>query len=399
MDITQACITIDVSKGNSHVCGYEGINQVLGNVFKIEHNKDGFKQLDELVQKLTERTGSPPIFVYETTGIYHRPLKRHLTQKGYRQAEVSPLLSAKHRKNSAIRSAKTDVRDTHSLAKLFYSLDLPLNQRTNEHFYELIQWDRYYIELTSLMVKCKVHFNEKLDILFPKIRDVFDNIYSTYFLECLKRYPHPEILVGKRVDTLDHLLLEYGIQKNRSKVIATELKAFCQTCCAGSSKDSVDSLILQSFIHQIQSYQHERTEVIKKMIEIGNQFPLFKQLQTIPGIGPILSIRLTAELGDLSRFNRSKQLIAYAGLDPVVYQSGQYEGKHLKISKKGNKALRQILFQSVDQIIKCKKLHRITLFYQKKRQTLQPKSAKIAGCDKLLRIIFSLYHSGETYQI
>lgn len=105
-----------------------------------------------------------------------------------------------------------------------------------------------------------------------------------------------------------------------------------------------------------------------------------------------------AELGDLSRFANNKQLIAYAGLDPVVYQSGQNSGKGLSISKKGNKHLRTLCFTAVQRSVSSRFEHPIKLFYQKKRQNTSTYSAYIASSDKMLRIIFSMNQTGESYK-
>lgn len=159
----------------------------------------------------------------------------------------------------------------------------------------------------------------------------------------------------------------------------------------------VDTQILKLFIQQIKVYTEERTRIIEQMTSMVEKFPLFEQLKSIPGIGPLLAVRLIAELGDLSRFRNMRQIIAYAGLDPLVYQSGQKDGKHLSISKKGNRYLRTILYQVIGISIQVSTDHPIKTYIQKKKQTHPNKSAKIAGCAKLLRIIYSLYHSGENY--
>ena len=112
-----------------------------------------------------------------------------------------------------------------------------------------------------------------------------------------------------------------------------------------------------------------------------------------------MAVRLVAELGDLSRFRNVCQLTAYAGLDPLAYQSGKNDGKHLCISKKGNRYLRLLLYQVKCISANVKTDHPIREYVQKKKQIHLAKSARIDGCVKLLRIIYSLYHSGEVYTI
>lgn len=399
MNANQSCIALDISKGSSYVCAYISKDNLIQPPIQILHDREGFRVLDQLAKKLSTDCENPPIFVYESTGIYHRPLKIYLTEKHYRQIEISPLLASKHRKNSGIRIPKSDKADPKSLARLFYDVELVERDLADEVYYELLQYDRYYQALTRLMITCKVHFKEKLDILFPRIEDLYTDIYDTYPLEILYAYPHPELILHKRSDALENEVLRIGVQKHRVSLNVKKLKVFCQSCVTGTSSDSVDTVIFRFYIHQILFYNQERHKIIERMSSLANDMPFYHQLKTIPGIGSLLAVRLIAELGDLSRFDNSHQLIAYAGLDPVVYQSGQFDGKHLSISKKGNRYLRAILYQSIGLSIQVKTDHSLKVYVQNKRQTHAYKSAKIAGCTKLLRIIYSMYHSSENYSI
>lgn len=397
MNANQSCIALDVSKGSSYVCAYASKDNLIQAPIQILHDREGFHILDQLVERLSAENGSPPIFIYESTGIYHRPLKTYLTEKKYIQIEVSPLLAAKHRKNSGIRIPKSDKADPKSLARLFYDVDLTVRPPIDESYYDLLQYDRAYQVLTRMMVTCKIHFKEKLDILFPRIEASFNPIYTSYILELFQHYPHPELILHKRSDALENELLRNGIQPSRVHLFIRKLKYFCQNCIPGSSSMSVDTEILKYYIQQILYYDQERYKLMNKMIDLVKSIPLYTHLQTIPGIGPLLAARLIAELGDLSRFDNSRQLTAYAGLDPVVYQSGQMDGKHLSISKKGNRHLRAILYQVIVLSTQVKHDHSLKIYVQNKKQTHCNKSANIAGCAKLLRIIFSLYRSNETY--
>lgn len=400
MDYNQPCIAIDVSKGSSHVCGFRRATQPHGKIFRISHDSQGFESLKLLSQNLNEVTNQTPIFIFETTGIYHRAMKRYFDMNQLPYKEVSPLLAAKHRKNSAIRSGKTDARDTHALSKLFYDTDIKLNQSGDEVYHELKQLHRYYLSLTSLLVKCKVHFNEKLDVIFPNFRkEIAVDVYKRYYLELLKQYPHPEVLSSKRVDAIENVLIRYGARTSTARRKAERIKTYAKNCWSGSDVDSVDTFILVSYIEQIQEYQSQREHIIERMIQSGKQLHLYGQLQTIPGIASKTAICLIAELGDLSMFVNSKQIIAYAGLDPVVYQSGQNSGKGLSISKKGNKHLRTLCFTTVQRSVGSRFEHPNKSFYQKKRQNTSNYSAIIASCDKMLRIIFSMNQTGEIYKI
>ncbi len=398
MNTTPPCIAIDVSKGGTHVFVYSEYRTPYSKVFKIKHDRYGFNILKELYESVLKETDYKPVFIYEATGIYHRPLRNFIEFNNYDFIEVSPLLSAKHRKNSAIRSAKTDARDTHALARLFYDVDFDLNTVTDEKYYELQQINRYYSSLEPIFVKFKVHFNEKLDILFPNFRNEVDNnIYTNYYLEILKACPHPKLLAKRRIDWIENMLIENGIQISRAKSKAKQIKDYCNNCWPGSSEYSIDTEIFKTYIQEIQKYTYLRNLALKKMINLCEDIPLYHQLLSFPGISNNLSCRIVSELGNLDNYQNHKQLLAYADLDPVINQSGRLDGKGLSISKKGNKHLRKLLYLAISISVHTRYDHSIKRHFQKKRQRSTTKSAYVASCDKLLRIIFKINQTGELY--
>lgn len=135
-----------------------------------------------------------------------------------------------------------------------------------------------------------------------------------------------------------------------------------------------------------------------KLVDMSMEDPNFKVLTNIPGIGENLAARLIAEIGSVDKFDNAKQLVAYAGIDPIVYQSGKYEEK-FSISKKGNKRLRCLLYLSVSCSLRLKSQpNAIKDYYKRKTQHGKPhKVALIACCNKLLRIIYTMCVTGTPY--
>lgn len=127
--------------------------------------------------------------------------------------------------------------------------------------------------------------------------------------------------------------------------------------------------------------------------------PNYDSIASIPGIGENLAARILAEIGDISRFNNASQLVAFSGVDPQIYQSGQVSGLHLRISKKGNKKLRCLSYLAVTCMIKTSRDTSIVDFYKKKKADgLAPKSALVASMNKLIRIIYSLCKNGCLFE-
>ena len=109
----------------------------------------------------------------------------------------------------------------------------------------------------------------------------------------------------------------------------------------------IEVLILQRFIKKLKEDMAEAERTIGEMIKLAQELPDFSIIKSIPGIGDNLAARIIAELGDMTRFKKKNELVAFAGLDPRISESGQDDGDHMHITKKGNKRLRCLLYLAV----------------------------------------------------
>ena len=143
-------------------------------------------------------------------------------------------------------------------------------------------------------------------------------------------------------------------------------------------------------------------DILQQLISEAREVSYFPCIMSIVGIGENLAARLIAELGDMSRFKNRHALAAYAGLNPKIQQSGDVDGTHLRISKKGNRHLRCLLYLGASCNYRLKKNDPIYQFNKKKRQQslspLRSKAANIAAAHKLLVVIYALSKSGELYR-
>ncbi|MGO5522341.1 transposase, partial [Catenibacterium mitsuokai] len=119
---------------------------------------------------------------------------------------------------------------------------------------------------------------------------------------------------------------------------------YSKTIYSGCDKDDIEVLILQRFIKKLKEDMAEAERTIGEMIKLAQELPNFSIIKSIPGIGDNLAARIIAELGDMTRFKKKNELVAFAGLDPRISESGQDDGDHMHITKKGNKRLRCLLY-------------------------------------------------------
>lgn len=393
------CISLDVSKGSSFYQGFKGLDEPITKPKKIEHNLEGFKELLNLKEKIKKQYNEDCVVIFESTGIYHKPLQTYLDEHDFKYTIISPLLSAKVRK-SDIRGTKTDAKDCASIAKVFYLKELRIYTKIDEIYADLKEKSRYYDFLVDEMKRWKIEFRRLLDIIYPGFDRVYDDLYGDFIQTFLLEYSHPEMIRKRRLDTIAKFLEKHTCHKEAYCIRQAQIiKEYAENCASGCSSKSYLVNQFDTVIHNLNAQIKHLQIVLEEIIELAKTLPNYDSIASIPGIGENLAARILAEIGDISRFNNVSQLVAFSGVDPQIYQSGQVSGLHLRISKKGNKKLRCLLYLAVTCMIKTSRYTSIVDFYKKKKADgLASKSALVASMNKLIRIIYSLCKNGCLFE-
>lgn len=393
------CISLDVSKGSSFYQGFKGLDEPITKPKKIEHNLEGFKELLNLKEKIKKQYNEDCVVIFESTGIYHKPLQTYLDEHDFKYTIISPLLSAKVRK-SDIRGTKTDANDCASIAKVFYLKELRIYTKIDEIYADLKEKSRYYDFLVDEMKRWKIEFRRLLDIIYPGFDRVYDDLYGDFIQTFLLEYSHPEMIRKRRLDTIAKFLEKHTCHKEAYCIRQAQIiKEYAENCASGCSSKSYLVNQFDTVIHNLNAQIKHLQIVLEEIIELAKTLPNYDSIASIPGIGENLAARILAEIGDISRFNNVSQLVAFSGVDPQIYQSGQVSGLHLRISKKGNKKLRCLLYLAVTCMIKTSRDTSIVDFYKKKKADgLASKSALVASMNKLIRIIYSLCKNGCLFE-
>lgn len=396
-------VSIDVSKGKSDYQAFKNLNVKYTGSRSIKHTKEGFDEIVNLVREMEKKLETEVCVVYEATGVYHRVLKKVLEDNNIKQFIINPLLSAKTRKNDSLRSPKTDKLDPKSIAKTYYSHSLHNSHKQETIYHELRELSRYYEDILVHIRMDKVAFRAQLDIVFPGYDALYDDLYGPVALAVIEKYPHPEMLQKKKINTVSKVIQSKTCHRQAvSDTMADKAIEYSKTIYSGCDKDDIEVLILQRFIKKLKEDMAEAERTIGEMIKLAQELPDFSIIKSIPGIGDNLAARIIAELGDMTKFKKKNELVAFAGLDPRISESGKNDGDHMHITKKGNKRLRCLLYLAVTCSIRLKRDdNSIKDFYIKKKQQSNPmcsKAAKTACASKLVRIIYSMCKTGELYQ-
>lgn len=393
------CIAIDVSKESSHIQGFYDLNKKASDPLEISHDKVGFDLLATMIKSMVLETSKEVVIVYEDTGVYDKPLRMYLTDNSIRYATVNPLLSARYRKNN-LRAVKTDKKDCSNIAKVYFNEDLKYELVENTFYANIRKLNRYYEEYVDHLRKYKVNFRETLDTVWPGFNNVFSKIFTELPLSIIEHYGHPYKLKRVRKSTLVKFIMKNSSHRESwCERKALDILNYVNSTQSGCPEDDILASIIKDKVSTIKFTLDKTEKYLTELIELSKNDTNFTLLTSIPGIGENLAARLIAEIGDISRFNNAKQLVAYAGIDPQVYESGSYKGK-FSISKKGNKRLRSLLYIAVSCSLRNNlKDNSFKDYY--KRKTQQGKIHKvvlIACCNKLIRIIYSMCNTGTLYE-
>ena len=386
-----SCIALDVSKDSSHIGVFNKDLNILSKVVVINHDLEGFSNIIALIE-----TFPNSIIVFEATGVYHRGLQKFLIDHSMPYVIINPLVSAKIRKQS-LRSIKTDKKDCRTIAKAYFvadDKDTLLETIDDSSYYQMRQLSRYYEDSLVHLVKAKVSFNATLDIVYPGFKKAVGGLYTQSSIAIITKYKHPDNIKSKSPRTIAvYLMKATSCSEIRALSLANKLIQYSKNCCSGCSVTDINCDILVDLLGTVQLFILKTESILEQLIQLAMKSDYYESVRSIPGVGDNLASRIIAEIGDIKKFPGSRQLIAYAGTDPHIYQSGVRDGHHLSISKKGNKILRKTLYLATTCHLRIKTENNTVIkeFYTKKKQQGKPgKVAHVASMNKLLKVIYSV---------
>lgn len=398
----KSVLSIDVAKCKSVVMLSDENGEVYLGPKEITHDLNSFNELREEIEKCNLEDIT--VFM-ESTSTYHLPIARYFKEHNYKTLIINSLTT----KNNfdTLRKTKTDKEDCVRLAKLFYVNELKYHERNTNDIYSYLRGIvRQQFYLNDISTNCKIRFKRLLNLCFPELEGIFkkDYVFTDICLNFVKEYPHPDYVKDKRVDALSNLLYKAsGRHKNYYRQKAEQIKEAAMNSYPGVSKDDieVENLILMAKLVQDNNKKLEDNRT--KMIEIAKQTPMYNILTSFIGIGEVFASELIGELGDITRFDNHKQLIAFCGLDPAVIQSGKSLNIHGAISKRGSKYARHLMFNISQAMVKQGHNypnHPVYLYYLTKKAEGKHYYESLTACStKILRMLFSMCKNETTFKI
>jgi len=363
--------------------------------FRFNNNDEGFKLLFENLLKY-KKTDIDTISL-EATGHYWYALYEKLL-KEYSQIKVfNPILTSAT-KNINIRGIKSDPSEAKRIANLPRLSDVLASRIPEGMLAELRDLSRFRRKITKQLNSVILYLQSILDVIFPEWREISKNGINTTLLTILKETPFPEQILKLGKEKL--LCIIRKASKNRlGKEFAEKVYHLASITVGCTTKRSAYWLKIIDSIKQIEMFKSQISELDN---ELSDMFKSEQSLlQSIPGIGKVNSAAILSEIGDLKSLNNNngQAIVALAGLDPKVKESGKYQGKR-KISKRGSRYLRAAIYESVFVAVftHSNKQNQFRMIYLKhKGRGKKHREALLAACNKMCHVIYSVLKYQNNY--
>ena len=382
---------IDIGK-NTHVASLvDDKKKVIFKAFSFSNSIDG---AESLILKLEAFKNELEVAM-EATGHYWLSLYSYLVEKNFTVRVINPIQTDGWRQGIEIRKRKTDVIDSLLIADLLRYGDFVETSLSNEDYLSLRNLSRFRSYLISSIGDLKRKTIALLDQVFPEYASSFSNIFGKTSKEILSNFSTPSDFEDINSDDLNTFLESVSKKNYASKKIDELSKKASSSFGINLCLDSF-SLQIKMLIEQISFIQNQVSNV-ENEIEVLLE-KLNSPITTIPGIGSVNAATILGEIGDIKRFSNPSKLVAYAGLDASISQSGEYEATYNHMSKRGSPYLRRALFQSALRAEFCDPV--FSDYYQKKiSEGKHHLVATNAVARKLCHTIFAVLTKDEPYQV
>ena len=387
------CVGIDVAKDKHDCFIISSEGEILADVFTIPNNAEGFDTLLQAIRRSTRPEDKIKVGL-EATGHYSYNILGFLLDKGLPTYVINPLHTNLYRKSLSLRKTKTDRVDARTIAAMLMSdVDLKSYTDTVYHNEELKSLTRYRFDKVRERAKLKQSVSRLVTILFPELEKLVSSLHSASVYALLSESP------GAKQISSTHMTHLKAVLKNASQGRYGQEMAETIRNAARSSVGSVmpaKSLELQHTIRLIRELDAEIEDIETAIQAIVDEMQ--SPITTIPGMGVRMGAVILAEIGDFSRFDSPDKILAYAGMSPSTYQSGQLSlsGAYSHMEKRGSRYLRYALYNATKHV--CHWDPTFAAYLAKKRAEGKHYNVALShAAKKLVRLIFAMEKSQRPY--
>ncbi len=385
-------IGIDVAKRSNQAAVTDISGNVIVKPFNFKNSSDGFTKFLSIVESNAIEKNDCTIGL-ESTGHYWYPLYFFLIENGFDVKVFNPIQTAAFREIT-IRKVKNDNLDSLLIADFTRFGRYSETYIPDENMLALKNLTRFRLSISDICGSLKKKVIAILDQVFPEYTGVFSDVFGKTSKQLLEQFSTPDEFMDISTTKLTNLLLKVSRGRNgREK--AELIKTAAQSSIGISYALDAFSFELKQLLAQIEFMENQLSDVDAEMEKLLSQSE-YAVITTISGIGPMLGSVIVSEIGDINRFENSSKLVAYAGLDASVKQSGEFNSSKNKISKRGSPYLRRALWMAAFMSLQCDPA--LYDYYSKLRARGKThRCATTAVARKLCIIVWAIMKSKKPY--
>ena len=383
---------IDIAKYKHEATVIDEAGTALLDSISFANSKEGCEKLLALFERLGVSNDGLLIGM-EATGHYWLSVYGYLLEQGFEIKVINPIQSEAFRK-MYIRQTKNDRKDSFIIAQIMRFGQFSATNLSEETIVALRQLSRYRLTMVDTCGDCKRRVIALLDQVFPEYDALFSDTFGVTSKEVLSQYPTPEDLLTVSTRKLSNLL-EKTSHGRLGKEKAEQLKAAAANSFGVSFARDAFAFQIRQLVEQMEFLERQVTELEAQISSLLKQTGSY--ITTIPGIGDTLGAIILSEIGDIHRFNAPNKLVAFAGLDVRVAQSGEFTGTRQKISKRGSPYLRRAIWLAASRAAFCDPI--LSEYYQSLRARGKHHLTAIGAVSrKLCNIIFAILSEDRPYE-
>jgi len=386
-------VGIDVSKGKSMLAAISALHEIT-KPKEFLHTSAGLRELTQEILAFDKDVK----VTMEATGHYHEPVAHALSAAGIFISVVNPLLIYAYGDNS-VRRVKTDKKDALKIARYCLENWSKLEPYTpQENIREQLKlFSRQYNTCLKTVHALENNLISLLDKTFPSAANFFnsrkkknghqkwvDFVVTFWHLDAVTSLGEKEFNNKYRT-----WCAENSYKYTREKVVEIYAKSIQGFATLKYCTET--ELLITSAARQVLAVSATLASIRAQLVRLVILLPEYETVINMYGVGDLTCAHLLAEIGDVKRFRSGRALVAFAGIDPLPVQSGTYEKKSTKISKRGSATLRKVLFQVVLTHLRLSpKDEAVYHFIDRKRAEGKPYFVYMtAAANKFLRIYYA----------
>ncbi len=383
-------VGIDIAKLNHFAAIVSEKGEILVKPFPFTNDRVGF---EKLISAMAPYDRDDLIIGFESTAHYGENLLEFLVSNRYRVCVINPIQTAAMRKSN-IRKTKTDKVDAILIAKTLMTQPHKIFTQEDIEFLHLKTLGRFRQKVIKDRTRLKIQLTSYLDYIFPELQYHFKSgIHQKTVYALLREAPSAEQIASMHLTHLANLLTKSS-NGHYKKEQAKEIRILAQKSVG--CNDRVLSLQVTQTIEQIELLDRQIKEIELQITKIMSGVD--SVITTIPGMGYINGGMILGEIGDIRRFKKPCQLLAFAGLDPSVRQSGNFNATRTRMSKRGSRTLRYALMNATHNLVRRNAIFRT--YYNTKKEEGRTHYAALGHCaGKLVRIIHKLLTDNVAFHL